>query len=43
LAISADSFTKLEEPILHLLWGVMEWFYGYNFPNTELIWIKPGI
>ena len=27
---------RLEEPILHLLWGAMECFFGYNFPNLNL-------
>ena len=28
---------RLEEPILHLLSGVMQGFFGYNFPNPERI------
>jgi len=34
---------RLEEPILHLLSGVMEGFFSYNFPNPERIWVKPVI
>ena len=33
----------LEEPILHLLWGLVDTFFGYNFPNPEPIWMKSGI
>jgi len=36
-------YYRLEEPILHLLLGVMERFFGYNFSKPELIWMKPGI
>ena len=27
---------RLEDPILHLFWGVMEGFFGYNFPKPKL-------
>jgi len=26
---------RLEEPILHALWGVTEGFFGYNSPNLN--------
>jgi len=38
-----SSFYMLEEPILHLLWGVMDGFFGYNFPKPKLIGIEPGL
>jgi len=34
---------RLEEPILHLLWGLVEMFFGYNFHKPEPIWMKSGI
>ena len=34
---------RLDESILHLLWGAIDGFFGYNFPKPELIWMKPGI
>jgi len=33
----------LEEPILHLLWGLVDTFFGYNFPKQEPMWMKSGI
>ena len=35
-------YYRLEEPILRLLWGVMNRFFSYNFRKPELIWMKPG-
>ena len=32
-----------ELPVLHLLWGVMEWFFRLKLPKPELIWMKSGI
>jgi len=29
--------------ILHLLWGLMDTFFGYNFPKPEPVWMKSGI
>jgi len=26
---------RLEEPILHLLWGLVDVFFGYNFPKLR--------
>jgi len=34
-------YYTLEE--LHLLWGLVDMFFGYNFPKPELMWIKSGI
>ena len=28
---------RLEQPILHLLWGLVDMFFGYNFPKPEPI------
>ena len=33
----------LKKPILHLLWGLVDRFIGYNFPKPEPMWIKSGI
>jgi len=34
---------RLKEPILHLLWGFVDMFFGYNFPKPEPMWMKSGI
>jgi len=36
-------YYRLKEPILHLLWWIMERFFGYNFPKPEAMWMKSGI
>jgi len=36
-------YYRLEEPILHLLWGLVDMFFGYNFPKPEPMWMKSGI
>ena len=28
-------YCGLEEPILYLLWGLVDMFFGYNFPKPE--------
>ena len=37
------NYYKLKEPILHLLWSLMDMFFGYNFPKPEPMWMKSGI
>ena len=32
----------LEEAILHLLCGLVDMFFGYNFPIPESMWMKSG-
>lgn len=34
---------RLEEAILHLLWGLVDMFFGYNFPKLEPVWMKSAI
>ena len=34
---------RLEEPILHLLWDLVDKVSGYNFPEPEPIWMTFGI
>jgi len=34
---------RLKEPILHLLWGLVDMFFGYNFLKPEPIWKKFGL
>ena len=34
---------RLEAHIVHLLWGLMYMFFGYNFPKPEPMWMKSGI
>jgi len=32
--------TFYEQPILHLPWGLVDMFFGYNFPKPEPMWTK---
>jgi len=34
---------RLEEPILHLLWDLLDKVFGYNCPEPAPIWMKFGI
>ena len=43
LAADSDTTEGVEEPILHLLWGLVDTFFCYNFPKPEPIWMKSGI
>ena len=36
-------YYRLEKPTWHLLCGVMERFFSYNFPKPEFIWMKAGV
>jgi len=36
-------YYRLKEPILRLLWGLVDMFIGYNFPKPEPMWMKSGI
>ena len=36
-------YYRLEEPILHLLWCLVEMFFGYNFPKLEPVWMECGL
>jgi len=36
------AYYRLKEPILHLLWGLVDMFFGYNFPKPEPMWMKSG-
>jgi len=43
LCYTEACYCRLEEPILHLLWGLRKGSFSYNSPKPERIWMKPRI